>query len=76
MDPALEVAVAREHGRDDQVVRLDRLGDRRVERPGVADARRAAVARQREPERLERRHQPGRLEIARSRPSSRAPARS
>ena len=34
-----------------------------VERPGVADARRAAVAGQGEAERLERRHQPGRLEI-------------
>ena len=64
VDPALEVAVARQDRGDDQVVLLDRRGDRLVERPGVADAGRAAVAGQREPERLERRHQPGGLEIA------------
>ena len=64
MDAALEVAVARQDRRDDQVVGLDGVGDRRVERTGVADARRAAVAGEREAERLERRHQPGRLEVA------------
>ena len=64
MDPALEVAVPGQDRGDDQVVRLDRGGDRLVERPGVADAGRAAVAGQGEPERLERRHQPGRLEVA------------
>ena len=64
MDPALEVAVARQDGRHDQVVGLDRLGDRRVERAGVADAGRAAVAGEGEAEGLERGHQPGRLEVA------------
>ena len=44
MDAALEVAVARQHRRDHQVVVLDRLRDRCVERPAVADAGRAAVA--------------------------------
>ncbi len=64
MDATLEVAVARQDGRDHQVVRLDRRRDGVVERAGVADAGRAAVAGQVEPERLERGHQPGRLEIA------------
>ena len=64
MDPALEVAVPGQDRGDDQVVLLDRGGDRLVERPGVADAGRAAIAGKGEPERLERRHQPGRLEIA------------
>ena len=63
MDPALEVAIPREHGRDDEVVLLDGGRDRGVERAGVADARRAAVAREREAELLERRHQACRLEI-------------
>ena len=76
MDAPLEVAIARQHGRDDQVVLLDRLGDRRVERAGVPDARRAAVAGQREPELVERRHEPGRLEIAGDRAWSPARARS
>ena len=65
VDPPLEVAVPREHGRDDEVVLLDGGRDRGVERAGVADARRAAVAREREAELLERRHQAGRLEVAR-----------
>ena len=76
VDPALEVAVARQDRGDDQVVRLDRRGDRVVERAGVADAGRAAVAGQREAERLERVHQPGGLEVAGHRPRARAPARS
>ena len=64
VDPALEVAVARQHGRDDELVGLDRLRDRLGERAGVADARRAAVAGEREAERRERPHQAGLLEVA------------
>jgi hypothetical protein len=71
MDPAFEVAVAGQDGGDDQVVGLDRPGDRVVEGSGVADAGRAAVAGQGEPERLERGHQPGRLEIAGDGPGAR-----
>ena len=76
MDAALEVAVARQDRGDDQVVRLDGGGDGFVERAGVADAGRAAVAGQGEPERLERGHQAGRLEVAGHRLRARAPARS
>ena len=65
MDPALEVAVAGQDRRGHELVLLDRLGDRLVERPGVADAGRAAVAREGEAELLERRHQPGVLEVGR-----------
>ncbi len=67
MDPALEVAVTGQDCGDDQVVRLDRGGDRLVERAGVADTGRAAISGQREAERLERGHEPGGLEIARHR---------
>ena len=49
MHPAFEVAVTGEHAHRDQLVPLDRVGDRRVERAGVADARRAAVTDQLEP---------------------------
>src|SRR5439155_371620 len=65
MDPPLEVPVAREDRRDDEVVLLDRARDRLVERARVADACRAAVPGEREAERLERLHEPGRLEVAR-----------
>ena len=44
VDAGLEVAVAGEHGADDQVALLDRDRDRLRQRPGVADAGRAAVA--------------------------------
>ena len=50
---------------------LDRRGDRRVERAGVADAGRAAVAGEREAELLERRHQAGRLEVVGDGPRAR-----
>ena len=43
-DAPLEVAVARQHGRDGQVVGVDGLGDLGQQRPGVADAGGAAVA--------------------------------
>ena len=55
VDPALEVAVARQDGGRDELVGLDRPGDRLVERAGVADAGRAAVAGQGEAEGRERR---------------------
>ena len=64
MDATLEVAVARQDCRDHELVVLDGLRDRLVERPAVADARRAAIAREREAELGERRHQPGPLEVA------------
>ena len=60
MDAALEVAVARQHGRDDELVALDGAGDLDVERTAVADARRAAVADDAEAELLERLEQAGR----------------
>ncbi len=44
VDPAFEVAVAREHRGDGEVVGLDGLGDLGVQRTGVADAGGAAVA--------------------------------
>jgi hypothetical protein len=68
MDPALEVAVAGQHRRHNKVVRLDRPGDRVVERAGVADAGRAAIAGQGEAEILQRRHEARRLEIRRDHP--------
>ena len=42
----LEVAVARQHGRDGQVVGVDGLGDLGQQRPGVADAGGATKADQ------------------------------
>ena len=53
VDPALEVAVAREHRADDEVVFVDRLRDLLGQRAGVADAGRAAVADQVEAELVE-----------------------
>ena len=46
VDATLEVAVARQHGRGDDVVLVDRLGDDFRQRTGVADAGRAAIADQ------------------------------
>ena len=43
-DATLEVAVARKHAGRDQPLVVDRLGDRRRQRSGVADAGRAAEA--------------------------------
>jgi hypothetical protein len=51
--PALEVAVAGQNRAGDQVVVVDGLGNRRVERAGVADAGGAAIAGQVEAERIE-----------------------
>ena len=63
MHAALEVAVAGEHGDGDELVVLDRVGDRLVERAGVADAGRAAVADELEAERVEVGGQAGLVEI-------------
>ena len=53
MDAALEIPVAGEHGRHDQITCVDRLGNRIRQRPGIADAGRAAVAHQIEAERVQ-----------------------
>ena len=63
VDPALEVAVAREHRADDEVVLVDRLGDLLRQRPRVADAGRAAVADEVEAELVEVLVEPGALEV-------------
>ena len=76
MDAPLEVAVARQDRRDDQLVALDRLGDRLVERSAVADARRAAVADYAKAQRLERLEQPGEFAGTRSPPASPGRAKS
>src|SRR4051794_12175046 len=65
MDARLEVAIAREHGADDEIAFADRLGDLVCEGPRVADARRAAVADGVEAELVERLLQPGLLVVAR-----------
>src|ERR1035437_8491455 len=51
---ALEVAIAREHRRHDEIVVLDGLRDGGIERPAVADTGRAAIAGESEPELLQR----------------------
>ena len=63
VDAALEVAVARQHGDDREVLVVDDLGDLVRQRPGVADAGRAAVADEVEAERLERLDEPGALVV-------------
>jgi hypothetical protein len=59
MDARLEIAVAREHGGAHQVVAGDRFLDRLGERPGIADAGRAAVAGEIKPELLQVREKAG-----------------
>src|ERR1041385_3659313 len=68
MDSRLEVAISREDRRGDQVVLLDRLGDRLGERPAVADAGGAGVAAAVDAELLEVGHQPGAFEVRGHRP--------
>src|SRR6266404_3340953 len=63
MDAGLEVAIARQHRCADQVVLGDRLLDRRIERPGIADAGRAAIAGEIEVELFELREQAGSREV-------------
>ena len=65
VDATLEVAVARQHRDDRQVVLGHRLRHRARQRPRVADARRAAVADEVEAERLEVVGQPGVVEVLR-----------
>jgi len=65
MDASLEVPVARQHRGDDQVARVDRGVDPVVDRPGVADARGAAVPDQVEAEPVQVRLQPGALQVVR-----------
>ena len=61
--PALEVAVARQHRRGDDVVVVDRLRDRLRQRAGIADAGGAAEAHEVEAERVQGLLQAGLLEI-------------
>ena len=63
MDATLEVAVAREDRGHDEVIGLDGLSDRTVERTAVADAGGAAVAHDVEAELLEWRQKPGLCEV-------------
>jgi hypothetical protein len=70
VNPALEVAVPRQHRDRRQLALLDLARDGGVERPGVADAGRAAVPGQREAEGRERGRQAGPLEVGRHGPRS------
>ena len=53
IDAALEIAVAREHRRGDEIALGDRRRDRLRQRPGIADAGGAAEADEVEAERVE-----------------------
>ena len=50
---AFEIAVARQHRGGDQIVLVDRLGNRLRQRAGIADAGGAAIADEVEAERVE-----------------------
>ena len=63
VDARLEVAVAGQHRRGDEIVFDDGLLDRRGERAGIADARGAAVADEIEAELVEIRLQSGLVQI-------------
>ena len=63
IDAALEIAVAREHRRRDQVARADRRRDRFGQRAGIADAGGAAEADEVEAELVEIGLQPGLRQI-------------
>ena len=76
VDAALEVAVAREHGDDREVLGLDDVGDLLRQRTGVPDAGRAAVADEVEAERLEALGQLRALEVLGDDLRARARARS
>ena len=65
MHARLEVTVAREHAGGDEIVLHHGLLDVRVERAGVADARRAAVADEVEAELVEIGREAGLLEVIR-----------
>ena len=63
VDPALEVAVAREHRADDQVLLVDRRRDLLRQRAGVPDAGGAAVADEVELELVQVLVEPGLLQV-------------
>ena len=63
VDAALEVAVARQHRDDRQVLGADDLGDLLRQRPAVADAGRAAVADEVEAELVQVLGQPGAVQV-------------
>ena len=63
VDPALEVAVARQHGDDCEVLGADDVGDLLGQRAAVADAGRAAVADEVEAELVQVLGQPGPVEV-------------
>ena len=63
MHARLEIAVAGQHGRGDQIVLDDGVLDRRGQRAGIADAGRAAVADEVEAELVEIRLQAGLVQI-------------
>ena len=63
IDAALEVAIAAQHRRDDQLAFLHRLGDGLGQRPAVADAGGASVADQIELQLLQIRCQAGVVQI-------------
>ena len=63
MHARLEIAVAGEHAGGDEIVFGDRLLDGRVERAGIADAGRAAVADDLEAELVEVGLQAGLVEV-------------
>src|SRR5207245_9477327 len=75
MDPRLEVAVAGEHGADDEIAVGDGGGDLLRQRPRVADAGGAAVADGMEAERFEVRRQPRPLVVLRPDLRARSAAR-
>ncbi len=76
MDPAGEVAIAREHGRRRDAALLDRLGHLGHQRAGVADAGGAAEADDAEAERLQVGEEAAAPQIFRRRAGTRRRARS
>ena len=70
MHPALEVAVAREHGDDVQVLIVHGRSDLLDQRPGVADARRAPVSDEGEPQLVQVRREPAPVEVVGDDPRS------
>src|SRR6188474_3908329 len=63
MDATLEVAVPGEHRHSNDVTRAHRLGDLGTQRPGIADARGAAIAHDVEADPFEIGEQPGLAQI-------------
>ena len=63
VDACLEIAIAGKHRRGDQIIFHHGILDRRMQRTGIADARRAAVADEVETEFVEERLQTGLVQI-------------